>query len=198
MSRARVLSAQELRQLLLHVSRRRHALRNATQLLLTYWAGLRVSEVAALRYSDVLRPGGGILPEVSLSQGAGRPSRVVLISARMQRQLLAYVNAFPPSDPGKPLFFTQKSAGWTANTLTQHFFHLYRAAGLRGASSQSGRRTFVTALVRQGVATRTVQALAGHRRAATTRAVVGPEDLLRIAIEGIDPPAAPGAGGTAP
>ena len=185
MSRARVLSAQELRQLLLHVARRRHALRNATQLLLTYWAGLRVGEVAALRYTDVMDARGRVKAEVALAQGGGRPERIVLLSSRMQRQLSAYLHAHPPADRSQPLFYTQKSSGWTANTLTQHFFHLYRAAGLEGASSQSGRRTFVTDLVRQGVSTRTVQALAGHRRASATRAVVDFEDPRRRALENL-------------
>ena len=68
---------------------------------------------------------------------------------------------------------TQKRTGWTANTLAQHFLHLYRAAGLQGASSHSGRRTFVNALVRRGIDQSMVRDLAGYRR----------EDAMRAALE---------------
>jgi integrase/recombinase XerD len=62
--------------------------------------------------------------------------------------------------------------------------HLYRAAGLEGASSQSGRRTFVTALARQGINTGLIKVLAGHRRVEATRVAIGVGDPLRDAIEG--------------
>lgn len=149
MSRARVIGPQELRHLLAHIARRRHALRNATQLLLTYRAGLRVGEVAAMTYGDVVDGQRRIRMELQVPQGAGKAPRTALLSVRMRRQLAIYVNAYPPTTTAQPLFYTQKRAGWTANTLAQHFFHLYRAAGLDGASSQSGRRTFVTTRARR-------------------------------------------------
>lgn len=184
-SRARVLSPLELRQLLAYIAQHRHALRNTTQVLLTYWAGLRVGEVADLRHEDVVDgKRRRIHAEIQVPQGA-RPPREVLLSARMRRQLANYVNAFPCVEPAQPLFYTQKRAGWTANTLAQHFLHLYRAAGLYGASSQSGRRTFVTVLARRGINTRLVQVLAGHRRVAATHAAIDHADPLREAIEGL-------------
>ncbi len=182
MSRARALAPAELRHLLAFVSRRRHALRNATQLLLTYWAGMRVGEVAALRYDDVVDGNRRIRLQVAVPQGVGRPPRTVMLSAKMRRQLAIYINAYPPITMDRPLFYTQKSAGWSANTLTQHFFHLYRAAGLEG-SSQSGRRTFVSSLARRGIGLEVVGALAGHRRVAATRAAIDSGDPRRDAIE---------------
>lgn len=183
MSRARVLSPAELRHLLAHIAQHRHALRNATQVLLTYWAGLRVGEVAELRYSDVVDyDRNRVRPEVDIAQGP-RPARAVLLSARMRRQLANYVNAYPPATPGQPLFYTQKRSGWTANTLAQHFLHLYRTAGLEGASSQSGRRTFVTVLAQRGINTGVIQALAGHRRVAATVAAIDARNPLREALE---------------
>lgn len=182
MSRARTLSPSELRHLLAFVSRRRHALRNATQLLLTYWAGMRVGEVAALRYEDVVDGNRRIRLQVAVAQGTGRPPRLVLLSARMRRQLAIYINAYPPAAMDRPLFYTQKRSGWSANTLTQHFFHLYRAAGLEG-SSQSGRRTFVSSLARRGIGMELVRSLAGHRRVSATRAAMDPGDPARDAIE---------------
>ena len=51
---ARTLKDKELKQLLSHITLYRHALRNRVMLLTTHWSGMRVGEVAALRYADVL------------------------------------------------------------------------------------------------------------------------------------------------
>lgn len=146
---ARALTSNEMRRLLVHVGRQRHALRNTTQVLLTCWAGLRVGEIAALRYNDVVDGQLRVRPEIAVPQGNGRPPRAVPLPARMRRQLAAYVNALPPVSHAEPLFRTQKREGWSAGTLAQHFSRLYRSAGFEGASSQSGRRSFVLRLARR-------------------------------------------------
>ena len=97
-------------------------------LLMTHHAGMRVGEVAALRYSDVMAADGTIVPEIRLSadQTKGSRSRVVYLPEKLRKELLNYVRTYRPQMPSMPLFYTQKSLnGWTANTLTQHFFHLY-------------------------------------------------------------------------
>jgi len=185
MSRARALTPAELQHLLAYIARRRHALRNTTQLLLTYWAGLRVGEIAALRVGDVVDGQRRIRPEIDVPQGADRRPRRVPLSKRMRIQLAMYMNAHPPASSVQPLFHTQKREGWTANTLAQHFHHLYRAAGIEGASSNSGRRTFVTVLARRGVNIGTIRALAGHRRVSATRAAIDRANPLREAIEAL-------------
>ena len=52
MAQARTLTSTELQQVLNHVQTRKYAARNQAMLLLTHWAGLRVGEVACLRWSD--------------------------------------------------------------------------------------------------------------------------------------------------
>ncbi len=53
MAQARTLEEQELARVLAYIEHGRHAHRNRAMLLLTHWAGLRVGEVAVLRWSDV-------------------------------------------------------------------------------------------------------------------------------------------------
>ena len=48
------------------------------------------------------------------------------------------------------------------DSLQAHVTGLYRAAGLHGAASHSGRRTFATRLVEQGHDIEVVQRLLGH------------------------------------
>jgi integrase len=67
----------------------------------------------------------------------------------------------------------QKSVkpGFSANSLAQTFALLYRKAGIEGASSDSGRRSFLTRLANQGTAIHLLKTLAGHRRISTTAAI---------------------------
>jgi integrase/recombinase XerD len=186
MAQARTLKERELKQLLQFIAYRKHALRNRCMLLMTHWAGMRVGEVAALRYADVLATDGSILAEIRLSaeQTKGDKARVVYVAEKLRKELLNYVRTYPQSDTQRCLFFTQKRDHFTANTLAQHFFWLYKAAGLSGASSHSGRRTFITTLANKGVSVRLLQALAGHRSITTTQVYIDVNDAMkRAAVE---------------
>ncbi|MDP4300215.1 tyrosine-type recombinase/integrase, partial [Leptothrix discophora] len=53
-----------------------------------------------------------------------------------------------------------------------------------GATSHSGRRTFITNLAAQGVSVRVLAALAGHRSIQTTQRYIDVNDnMLRRAVE---------------
>jgi len=186
MAQARTLKEKELKQLLQFIAFRKHALRNRCMLLMTHWAGMRVGEVSALRYADVLAPDGSILAEIRLSaqQTKGDKARVVYVAEKLRKELLNYVRTYPQTAPTRPLFYTQKRDHFTANTLAQHFFWLYRAAGFGGASSHTGRRTFITTLANKGVGIRVLQQLSGHADIQTTARYIETSDAMkRAAVE---------------
>jgi integrase/recombinase XerD len=84
------------------------------------------------------------------------------------------------------LFPTHRGARRTfsANTLTQYFFYMYQRAGIKGASSHSGRKTFITSLASQGVSVFVLAALSGHRDISTTQKYVTVhDDMKRRAVE---------------
>lgn len=84
----------------------------------------------------------------------------------------------------RPLFYTEKSVGFSANTLTQWFHWTYKKAGIGGASSHSGRRTFITTLANKGIGVRVLASLAGHRSIAVTQAYIDVNDeMKRAAVE---------------
>jgi integrase/recombinase XerD len=79
---------------------------------------------------------------------------------------------------------TAGGKGFTANGLALHFFWLYRKAGIAGASSHSGRRSFITNLAAKGVGVRVLASLAGHRSIAVTQKYIDVNDeMIRNAVE---------------
>ena len=173
MAQARALGAAEMEQVLEHVNAGRHAHRNRCFILLTHLAGMRVGEVASLRWVDVLTADGHIKEEIRLlpEMTKGKHARTVFISTRLREELQRYADIYRRSATLEcPLFYSQKDArkGFTANSLTQTVAKLYRGAGLDGATSHSGRRTFLTNLANKGTAIHLLRTLAGHRSISTT------------------------------
>ena len=182
MAQARVLTEKELRKVLNFCNTQPHSARNKTMLLCTHMAGMRVGEVAALRICDVLALDGTVKEEIALSatQTKGSKARTVLVPKKLQDELTAYLQqrfglrnllAVTQTDTLRALFPTQKNLkrGFTANTLCQLFHKLYKDAHMSGATSHSGRRTFITKLADKGVGVRVLMALAGHKSIATTQ-----------------------------
>jgi integrase/recombinase XerD len=170
---AKTLTPIDLRRVLDYIATRPHSVRNRAMLLMTYYSGVRVGEVASLRYSDIVEPDKTIRSEFILrpEQTKGNESRTVFVSEKLKKELEIYVKATKFTDPFDKFFYTQKriSEGFNANTLTQHFHHLYKRAGIAGASSHSGRRSFITNLASKGVSVRVLASLAGHKSIATTQ-----------------------------
>jgi integrase/recombinase XerD len=186
MTQAKTLNDQELQKALDYAATTKAAVRNRAILLLTHLAGMRIGEVANVRYSDVLSSDNQVLNEIHLAanQTKGSKSRVVLLSERMQQELGKYIAAHPPKDINRPLFPTQRARGFTPNTLTHVINGLYRQAGLNGATSHSGRRGFLTRLSEKGVSVRVMMQLAGHSQMSTTQRYIDTRpDILRNAVE---------------
>ena len=82
------------------------------------------------------------------------------------------------------LFQTQIGSGFSANTMCQLLLNIYAECNLKGCSSHSGRRTFITRLADSGVAVHVLAALAGHRHIATTQRYITVNDaMLARAVE---------------
>ena len=185
-SQAKTLNEKELKKVLNYIAVRKHAARNRAMLLTTHYCGMRVGEVAALRIGDVLAADGTIIDEVRLQpeQTKGKHARTVFLPEKLRKELIAYLATIDRSDLTNPLFYSQKRDGFNSNTLCQHFHWLYKQAGIAGASSHSGRRSFITGLASKGVGVRVLMSLAGHRSIQTTQAYIDiNDDMKRKAVE---------------
>ena len=187
---AKTLTNIELRRVLDYTATRKHSTRNRALLMTTHLSGMRVGEVASLRNSDVLDGEGNIRTEIRLSaeQTKGNEARVVFVSDKLRKELELYTRLTSASNinPALKFFYSQKrtSDGFTANTLTQFFHYLYKRAGIDGASSHSGRRTFITNLANKGISVRVLASLAGHKNISTTQCYIDVNDeMKRKAVE---------------
>ena len=186
MAQAKTLTANELRKVLSSLPVNRYRLRNRLMLLMTHWAGMRVGEVAALLVNDVRAADGTVKLEIQLDahQTKGKHARTVFVNDKLRKELAAYLKTIPVCDPNRPLFMTQKRSGFTANVLCQTLNGLYRHVGMNGATSHSGRRSFVTTLASKGIGVRVLASLAGHRSITTTQAYIDVNDAMkRAAVE---------------
>jgi integrase/recombinase XerD len=187
MAQAKTLTKQELKQVV-DVTRAcsRYAERDVTMLLMTHYCGLRVSEVASLQIKDVLDNNGAVRAEFVLGaeRTKSKSARTVFLPSKMQKQLQRYIAGIKLHAQRTYLFITQKNKQFSANTATQHLKGLYVQAGITGATSHSGRRTFLTNLAAKGVSVRVLAELAGHKNwQVTMRYVDASDEMMRNAVE---------------
>lgn len=179
MAQAKTVDVEDFQYLSERLSQKsKHALRDRVILAATFKGGLRIAEVAGLRWQDVCTPRGALnqieldVPNNIAKKGSGRkvPMHPALFEAlRIYRENLPIADA-----TGKlPIIrMTQSSQAYDPNSLQRYVNRLYAACGLMGVTTHSGRRTALTALARRanefGCSLRDVQKVAGHRHIDTT------------------------------
>ena len=187
MKQAKTLKPDELKLVLAYIAVRRHAARNKTIVLASFLSGMRAHELASLKIGDVVDEDARIRSEIVLTpaQTKGRRARRVFVNAKLKRELATYLKSdCANKPPSSPLFVSQKGKAFSPNTMCQLFLNIYSGCGLKGASSHSGRRTFITNLASKSVSVRVLAELAGHSSIATTQRYIEVNDeQLRKAVE---------------
>lgn len=84
----------------------------------------------------------------------------------------------------EPLLLSQKRGSFSPNTIQMLFARMYKQAGISGASSHSGRRSFATRLIEQGADIKAVSTLMGHSSISMTAEYVenNPNRLSKLAM----------------
>lgn len=191
MKQAKVLSEKEFKQLMSVVAASTHGQRNRMALMLSHYAGLRVGEISHLKVIDVVNEGGQILDQIHLNPAytKGKIGRTIFVNTRLSKELKKYLRGLSDLGPrycaqDAPLIRSQKGGPFSPNSLCQLMCDLYTRAGIRGASSHSGRRGFITKLAHSGVSAKVIMELAGHRHLTTTQRYIEVNDeMKRVAVE---------------
>jgi site-specific recombinase XerD len=139
------------------------SIRHRTMLAILYASGLRVSEVARLKVTDIDRSRNVLW----VRHGKGGKDRQALLPPKLRDLLRCYWRSqrptdwlFPSSDPSQPIspkavFFACRKAAEVAGIAKSVHPHLLRHA-------------FATHLLEAGVDLRTIQILLGHANLTTT------------------------------
>ena len=183
---AKTLSKDDLQDLLVHASATRNPLRNRVIVLLSAKAGLRAGEIANLTWDMILEPNGAISTAIELRDHAAkkRSGRLIPLPKDLRNALASWRSVMLGAGP---VVLSERGGRMRPLSIVVWFARAYRAVGLEGCSSHSGRRTFITRAARlvhkAGGSLRDVQLLAGHRSIQTTqRYIDGDTDAQRKLI----------------
>jgi integrase/recombinase XerD len=181
--RAKILSISDVGDLLTYANCTRHPLRNTVIVLLSAKAGLRAGEIANLTWDMLLDPNGQISGLIELHDAAAKKcsGRSIPIHPDLRAALVVWRQVTPSSDF---VITSDRSSRMRPLSIVVWFNRAFKNIGLKGCSSHSGRRTFVTRAARivhkAGGSLRDVQLLAGHRSIQTTqRYIDGDTDAQR-------------------
>ena len=187
MKQARILSKSETKRVLAVIDANKHSERNRAVFYLSFLAGLRACEIASLRMRDVVDDNGKIKSQIVLeaTMTKGNERQRVMLSKALQKELQRYTDALSASQSmDSPFIRSQKGGEFSTLTIVQLFARFYEKAGIKGASSHSGRRQFITTLAESQVNVRVIQALARHRHLNTTMRYIDINDVkLAKAVE---------------
>lgn len=154
------------------LSQTRYPTRNKVILLLSVKAGLRAKEIASLTWDMVTDADGSLGMALHLRNEAskGRSGRIIPLNKELSEALLQLSLERTTSSY---IITTERSEKTSAGMIVNLFAAWYKAIGLKGCSSHSGRRTFITNAARKistvGGSLRDVQMLAGHKALNTTQ-----------------------------
>jgi integrase len=187
---AKLLSAAVLRRMLTHVRRNsKNPERDCVMVLLSVRAGLRAAEIARLTWPMVLDARGRIgdtlvVTDAIAKNGSGRrlPLHGELRAALQGLQQLTGHRI-------GPVIASARGGAMRPNSVVNWFVALFAELQVRGCSSHSGRRTFITLAARNahraGCSLRDVQLLAGHRSIETTQRYIEGDTIAQRKLVGM-------------
>jgi integrase/recombinase XerD len=188
---AKVLTENQIKATLAAVATRRYPERDRVMVLLSVRAGLRAKEIALATWGMVTDAQGNVGDALHLVNGASkgkRGGRAVPLNKELRAALIALKAGRNDPEATDRIIHSERDIGLSAGAVQVWFHRLYESLGFKGASSHSGRRTFVTRcakkIIEAGGSLRDVQELAGHASLATTqRYIQGDTDAKRRVVD---------------
>jgi integrase len=190
---AKVVSPRELQRLFDYVTHGRHPERDRVIILLSFKAGLRAKEIAGLTWCMVTDASGAIADRIALPNRASKGKsggREIPMHRELRAALAALMTARDDKvRPKLPVIYSERADGYSANAIAVWFHTRFAELGIEGASSHSGRRTFITVaakkIVEAGGSLRDVQDLAGHANLGTTQRYIQGDSAAKRKVIGL-------------
>jgi integrase len=144
---AKTLSSTDVDDLLVFANCTRNPLRNRVVVLLSAKAGLRASEIGNLTWDMVVGPTGQIGAVIELRDTAAKKGggRVIPIHPELRAALADLRRVAAHSEY---VVTSERGGAMTPTSIVVWFNRAFKSIGLKGCSSHSGRRTFVTRAAR--------------------------------------------------
>jgi site-specific recombinase XerD len=149
-------------------------IKHKTMLMLTYSAGLRVSELLNLKVKDI----DSVRMQIRIEQAKGKKDRYSILSPKV---LLMLRNYFKLYKPAEWLFEGETKGQYTARSIQAVMqASVKKATIIKKVSMHSLRHSFATHLLENGTDLRYIQSLLGHSSSKTT------EIYTHITTKGFD------------
>jgi site-specific recombinase XerD len=130
--------------------------------MLTYSAGLRLSEIVNIRIKDI----DSERMQVFVQQSKGRKDRYTLLSKKLLPVLREYFKEYKPKEW---LFEGAKGGKYSVSSVQTIVKEAYVKAGIKKqVSTHTLRHSFATHLLENGTDLRYIQSLMGHESSKTT------------------------------
>lgn len=169
----KMLSRKEIQKIIAVTENPKHRL----ILQLCYGMGLRVSEVVALKVSDI--DSHSML--VRIEQGKGKKDRLVVLPVSALDELREYYRQYRPR---KYLFEGQFGGGYSLRSAQAVFKTAMRKAGIKKQIGIHGlRHSYATHLLEMGTDIRFIQELLGHNSIKTTQIYTHVTDVSKSNVK---------------
>src|ERR1700686_1107692 len=141
--RAKILATADVGDLVVYASCIRQPLRNTVMVLLSAKAGLRAGEIANLTWDMVLDANDQVSHLIELTDNAAKKcsGRSIPVHPDLMAALTAWRQVAPPS---QYVIASERGGRMQPLSIVVWFNRAFKNIGLKGCSSHSGRRTFVT------------------------------------------------------
>ena len=183
---AKILTKGQAEAVHAYLATTRHPERNRVTFLLSLKAGLRAKEIASLKWAMVTDAEGNLSDAIHLTDDAskGRSGRIIPMNKEL-RLAMARLKAVADAQTRRSPFVvpSERALHTSSYAIVNKFAHWYRELGFSGASSHSGRRTFITNAARRistvGGSIRDVQLMAGHSALSTTQRYIESDGMAQ-------------------
>ena len=188
--KAAYLSERQIKNAVARMNEYRHSLRNKAVLQLTYLAGLRAKEVSLLRWEHLLNEDGEIGEAITLTNDItkGKSGGIIALNDALRETLSALLSQdeMARKDRKTAVIRSERGQAFKTQSIVNLLWQHYRKCDIQGASSHSGRRTFITNAARKislvGGSMKDIQQLARHSSLQITQRYVEANSAAQKAV----------------